>query len=148
MKFIFILAVAILLGGCQKVNAAQPIQIKSIKNGKVISKKLQLKSTTNTKQYSTNTIDTTGTKVQNYSYKDGSRFNSKSEILIKFKENIDIKTIETNYNLKFKNSLPTGDMLFENMGLDSLLTINKIINDMPQNIIRIQPNKTLNMSPR
>jgi len=148
MKYIFILAVAILLSGCQKANLALLTQINSIRNSKIVSKKLQIKSIANSKRHAASTNDGTIARIKNYTYKDGSRFNSKSEILIKFKDNIDIKTIETNYNLKFKNSLPTGDMLFENMGLDSLLTINKVINDMPQNIIRIQPNKTLNMSLR
>ncbi len=148
MKFIFILAVVILLSGCQKANAAQLTQINSIKNGKIVSKSIQLKSTAKTKQYSTSTVKNTDTKKQNYIYRDGSKFNSKSDILIKFKNSINIEKIETEYSLKFKKTLPTGDILFENIGADSLLTINKIIHDMPQNIKRIQPNKTLNMSPR
>ncbi len=148
MKYISILFIVIFLGGCQKANGAKLLQIQSIKNGKVVAKKIHIKSVAGATRYKTSSNDTTATKVKNYIYQDGSKFNSKSDILIKFKDDIETKEFETKYNLKFKKKLTTGDMVFENRGLDSLLTINKIINDMPNNIKRIQPNKVLNMSPR
>ncbi len=135
--------VVVFLTSCQKANSSQPLMIKSIKNGIIIDKSIKIKSIAATNEKSA--AQSSG--VKNYVYKNGAKFNSRSDILIKFKQNINIKKFETKYNLKFKRNLTSGDILFENISGDTLVIINEILNENHDKIIRIMPNRLLNVLP-
>jgi lipopolysaccharide export LptBFGC system permease protein LptF len=81
----------------------------------------------------------------NYKYKNGDKFHSKSDIMIKFNSVVNIQSIENKYNLKLKRKMNSGDYLFENISGNTLNIINEIVEDNTLDIQRITPNKILNI---
>lgn len=108
--------------------------LKSIKNGIVYDKRIYKVILNN---------DDNRTKYKDTS---GNTFNSKSEIIVKLKNNIDISQFELRYGLTFKRKMLIGDFIFENKGTKNTLhIINQILIDDVTHIEKIMPNMILNM---
>ncbi len=86
-------------------------------------------------------------KIQYYAYSNGQEFNSKSNIMIKFKNNkkVDLSQIEVKYALKLIRKMNSGDYLFKNTEGDTLEKIGKISQDRDLDIKKISPDLKLNM---
>jgi hypothetical protein len=84
-----------------------------------------------------------------YFLPNGNKFNSKSEIMVKFKkgEKVDIDAIEQKYQLKLIRKMTSGDYLFKNIGGNTLDTINTFLKDEASKVERISPDMILNMKP-
>ena len=86
-------------------------------------------------------------------YKDnqGNRFNSQSELMIKFKKpnKLYLRKIERIYGIKLVKQLLIGDYLFKNSGKENTVDIiNRMIKREGSRLVRINPNKTLNFIKR
>jgi hypothetical protein len=86
--------------------------------------------------------------ITHYMYKNGNKFDSKSQIMIKLSDSSQDKIdyIEDKYNLRLIRKLNSGDYLFENLGDDTLHTMEELLNDNQIQIKRINPNMQLNMN--
>ena len=157
MKKIAVLIMAVLLSGCLygknkgfsiasniKNSINKKIKIKSIRNGIVSTQDIY---TLKPKQdgVSTNSLDQS---IVYYAYPNGDRFNSKSNLMIKFNDkDIDIETIEQQYGLKLIRKMNSGDYLFKIIDGDVVNIINSLIQDKSLKIKRIKPNVKLNVKP-
>jgi len=121
------------------------LELKSIRNGVVFDVPLK-----EDKKVETKLND--GKSLTLYQDKQGNKFHSKSDIFIRFKTKISktrLKEIEKNYSLQLKEINLIGDYRFKNRGeKDTVTLINLIIKKEGQNLIRIYPNKTLNLIKR
>ncbi len=120
-----------------KSNIEKVVKIKEIKNGKVYSRDLYVVK--NLKTANSNSM-------VYYTFSNGTKFNSKSQIMIKFnkKANINIGEIEKKYNLKLKREMNSGDYLFENLGTNTYDTVNMILEKEFSQVERVKPNLILN----
>jgi len=156
MKKILVIMMAVLLNGClygKNKDLNIPSNIKgsiekkskmfSIKNSHKISEDIYVIK----KDKSIGALNQDDTIY--YAYPNGSRFDSKSEIMIKFEnpKSVDISYVETKYGLKFVRKMNSGDFLFKNLDGDTLDKIGLISDDEIFKIKRIFPNMQLNMKP-
>ena len=124
-----------------KEDIIKTVKIQNIKNGKQFSQEVFIVESPLKKTNSiTNTIE--------YAFANGNKFNSKSKIMIKFKnESVNTKMIESQYGLNFERKMSSGDYLFTNKSGNTLDIINMVIKNESANILRISPNLILNMKP-
>jgi len=117
------------------------VKIKTVKDGVVYTKKLYILKGNNKNNINSD--------IENYAFSDGNKFNSNSDLMIKFIKNtkIDIQNFSKKYNLKLKKKMNSGDYLFENINGNILNTIELIIKNEHTKIKRILPNMILNMKP-
>lgn len=117
------------------------VKIKTVKDGVVYTKKLYILKGNNKNNINSD--------IENYAFSDGNKFNSNSDLMIKFIKNtkIDIQNFSKKYNLKLKKKMNSGDYLFENINGNILNTIELIIKNEHTKIKRIFPNMILNMKP-
>ncbi len=90
----------------------------------------------------------TNTTTTEYFDNSGNKFNSKSDIIVKFTNSneVNIQDIESKYGLRFKRKMTIGDFIFENTGtINTLEIINFMIEDNELNIKRIMPNLVFSM---
>jgi hypothetical protein len=160
MKKIIAIIVAVLLGGCLygkdkdlniasniKNNIEKKIKMKNIRNGRVFTQEVYILKTKNVSNtMSTNLLNQ---DIVYYAYSNGSKFNSKSDIMIKFYNQIDvnIEDIEYKYGLKLIKKMNSGDFLFKNLDGDTVEKIASLIQDITLKIKRVLPNMKLNMKP-
>ncbi len=160
MKKIVILTVAIFLSGCLygknkelrvaksiKKSIKKKIKIQNIRNGKVFTQEIYILKAKDS-QNKTLTKSMQQDRLY-YVYPNGDRFNSKSDIMVKFynDKDIDIKEIEDRYGLKLIRKMNSGDFLFKNIKGDTLNKINSLLRDKAQKIKRIKPNIKPNIKP-
>ena len=126
----------------------ETVKLKDVRNGTVYTQELYILKDSNETQAGVIVTDPNQTLTY-YAFANGNKFNSKSEIMIKFNSdsNINIEDIESKYNLKLKRKMNSGDYLFENLGANTLDTINLLLKDESSNIKRISPNMIFNMKP-
>jgi len=126
----------------------EKVKIKNIRNGYVYNQEIYVIEDSNVTEPSSMSIQSTQ-HITHYAFANGNRFNSKSEIMVKFKStsHIDIESIEKKYHLKLKRKMNSGDYLFENLGNNTLDIINLLLTDESANIERVSPNMILNMKP-
>jgi len=156
-QIIAIIAVMLLIGILYSKNQTmdiagdsikEKVKIKNIRNGYVYNQEIYVLKDLNVTEPSSMITKSTQ-HITHYAFANGNRFNSKSEIMVKFKSpiHIDIESIEKKYHLKLKRKMNSGDYLFENLGDNTLDIINLLLTDEPDNIERVSPNMILNMKP-
>jgi hypothetical protein len=142
-KHIRIIAIILIIS---TLSAKEKVEIQEIRNGRVYSQEIYIieNSTTRPSEMSTQSSE----NITHYLFANGNEFNSKSKIMIKFNsDDVDIKEIESKYNLRLKRKMNSGDYLFENLGEDTLSTINLLLKEKSSKIKRVSPNMILNMKP-
>ncbi len=153
MKKIVMVLVCVMISGClygknrglNIPNIYKSISINEASNGSLKQKKVYiLKDGSDSKE----ALSSSG--VKQYAYENGSRFTSRSDLMIKFidKTKVDLRSFEKEYGLKLKRKMNSGDYLFVSLDGDILKKIDKISQKMKKNIKRIMPNVVLNMKHR
>ncbi|HHB94108.1 MAG TPA: hypothetical protein ENK88_03095 [Campylobacterales bacterium] len=127
----------------------EKVKIKNIRNGHVYNQEIYVIEDSNKTESSTMGVQSNQQHITHYAFANGNRFDSKSEIMVKFKSesHIDIENIEKKYHLKLKRKMNSGDYLFENLGANTFDIINLLITDEANSIERVSPNMILNMKP-
>jgi len=118
------------------------VKIKNIRNNIVYSQDIYIIEDSGMTPQSGNTLT-------RYAFANGNKFNSKSDIMIKFKNpnSVNIGDIESRYNLRVKRKMNSGDYLFENIGGDIVNVMNSLLENDSSIIERVSPNMILNMKP-
>ncbi|MCB4743359.1 MAG: hypothetical protein LGB07_04350 [Sulfurovum sp.] len=122
------------------------IKISTIRNGIIAEKMVYPAKKVDLLQH---TQSTSIEKPTEYLFSDGTKFNSKSHIMIKFNKGkeANIKELEQNYHLKLIRKMTSGDFLFKIIRGDTLQAINAILKEESDKIERISPNISFNMKP-
>ncbi len=123
----------------EKSNIVSTVKMKQIHNGKISTKSVYIVKTS-----AMHTLDTKKDTIT-YAFADGTTFNSKSEIMIRFTSEVDPKAIAKKYNLKFERKMNSGDYLFSNSQNNTLDVINTIISNEAEKVKTISPNVIFNM---
>jgi len=129
-------------------NNTQTVQMKNKNNNMIGNMDIRVINTTQTRGLLRSNSLSSDSNRQ-YEYSNGDKFDSSSDIIIKFKNKINISDIENNYHLKYIKHIATDYILFKNLGYDDTLNIiNRIVENMNENIEEILPNKVLNVYPQ
>ena len=143
---IFFISSGLLFAHVKQEPKKYHLKIHAIRNGIVFKKEIKrdIKESKEKKFF---------TKQGIIFYKDnqGNRFNSQSELMIKFKNpnKIYLRKIERIYGIKLIKQLLIGDYLFKNSGKENTVDIiNRMIKREGSRLVRINPNKTLNFIKR
>ena len=99
---------------------------------------------------SSSSNNTNSSSTIKYMYKNGNKFNSKSEIMLKLDSSSEdkISYIEQTYNITMIRKMNSGDYLFKNPNSSDANTLDimqLLLNDENINIKRVNPNMRLNM---
>lgn len=137
----------IFLTSSLNLRASKKIEIKYVRNNIILSNSLTIEK----KEEKFSLQSKKNIKILFYTDEQGHSFNSKSDILIKFKDVtlMEIKEIEKNYSIKLRKKMIIGDYLFKNTGnLDTVDIINQLLENKKGKILRIFPDKRLNLEKR
>ncbi|MBA1420060.1 MAG: hypothetical protein FAF03_04155 [Epsilonproteobacteria bacterium] len=127
-----------------KNSIEKKIKMKNIRNTKVFTQEIYVLKTKNTSDKIL--AKTLNKDIVYYAYPNGNKFNSRSDIMVKFNQHdVNIEEIEYKYDLKLIRKMNSGDFLFKNLDGNTLEKINLILQDETLKVKRILPNMKLNM---